>query len=146
MVQGDINLNAKNNVVIEDSQESYSKKSSSAQSSVEKGLVSVKWSDKETNASLSKGSNISTSGNLNIFSGNNVVLKGSNIETGGNTSINAKNNIDILDGRNTVEESTSDTRYQVLGGGNTTTEKKSSTSKGSSISTGGKIELNSGSH
>ena len=32
----------------------------------------------------------------------------------------------------------------MLGGGNTTTEKKSSTSKGSSISTGGKIELNSG--
>lgn len=143
-VQGDINLNAKSNIVIEDSQESYSKKSSSAQSSVEKGLVSVKWSENETTSSLSKGSNISTSGNLNISSGNNVVLKGSNIETGSNTSINAKNNIDILDGRNTVEESTNDTRYQVLGGGNTTTEKKSSISKGSNISTGGKIELNSG--
>ncbi|WP_448821280.1 two-partner secretion domain-containing protein, partial [Cetobacterium sp.] len=143
-VQGDINLNAKNDVVIKDSQQVSSEKKSSAKTSIESGLLSARWSKSERETSISKGSSLSTGGNLNISSGNNVLLKGSNIGTGNDTSINAKNNIDILDGKNVIDEYKSDIRFQVIGAGNTTSEKKSSTSKGSSILTGGKIGLNSG--
>ena len=141
---GSINLEAKKDVNITDSQEISYEKSSSKKMSMEKDLLTVKWADKEKNQSLSKGSNIKTGGDLNISSENDVKIQGSTTSSLGNTNINAKNNLEILDGRNNIKESSSEGRYQVLGGGVSTLEKQGSFSQGSSLSSGGNLNLSSG--
>ena len=141
---GSINLEAKKDVNITDSQEISYEKSSSKKMSMEKDLLTVKWADKEKNQSLSKGSNIKTGGDLNISSENDVKIQGSTTSSLGNININAKNNLEILDGRNNIKESSSEGRYQVLGGGVSTLEKQGSFSQGSSLSSGGNLNLSSG--
>ena len=141
---GSINIEAKNNVNIVDSQDRYYNKSSSKKTSMEKDLLTVKWSEKEKSQSLSKGTSLQTGGNLNISSENNIKIQGSTTNSLGDTNINAKNNIDILDGRNEIKESSSEGRYQVLGGGISTSEKKGSFSQGSNLSSGEDLNLSSG--
>lgn len=141
---GSINIEAKNNVNIVDSQDRYYSKSSNKKISMEKNLLTVKWNEKEKNQSHSKGTALKTGGNLNISSENNIKIQGSTTNSLGDTNINAKNNIDILDGRNEIKENSTEGRYQVLGGRISTSEKKGSFSQGSNLSSGGNLNLSSG--
>lgn len=138
-----IDINAVNDVNIKAGKElDYSSKYHKDFSFV-KGLASVTTSQKTSSSSLAKGSLVATNGDLNINSYN-TNLVGSALGSLGNTTINAKNDINITDARDEIQESEDESTYQVLGGGTSWIDKKSSTSKGSSITSGKGINLVSG--
>ncbi|STO31859.1 Filamentous hemagglutinin [Fusobacterium necrogenes] len=141
---GSININAKNDVNIEDSKDLIHQDQYQKNLGTVNGLLTQESSRKELEASLSHGSSIKTSGDLNVSAGNDVTLKGSDVTVGGNANIDAENDLNILDGRNEVKEEFNESRYQVFGGGRTDVKKSSSTSVGSNISVGGDLNANAG--
>lgn len=144
LVPGSVNISAKKDVNITDSKDVSFEKSNSLTTTVDNGLFTVKWSDSEKSSSLSKGSSIITGGDFNISSDNNIKIQGSDITSLGDTNIEAKNDIEIVDGRDVITEKSTDGRYQVIGGGVTTSDIYSSKSAGSNITTVGDLNISSG--
>lgn len=136
---GSININANKDINIENSVDSIHQLQYENSLNTIKGLLTQESLRKNLDTSLSQNSNIKTSGVLNITSGNNISLKGSDLIVDGNANITAKNNLNILDGRNEINESLNETRYQVLGGGKTDIKKSSSSSIESNILIGGEL-------
>lgn len=144
LVPGSVNISSKNDVNITDSKDITYEKSNSVTTTVDKGLITVKWSDSEKSSSLSKGLSIITGGDFNISSDNNIKIQGSDITSLGDTNIEAKNDIEIVDGRDVITEKSTNGRYQVIGGGVTTSDIYSSKSVGSNITTVGDLNISSG--
>lgn len=131
--QGSINLEAKQDINILDTQTISLVKKDSKKSSFEQGLYTEKEVNHTKNTSLSKGSQIDTDGDLTIKSNKNLQIQGSSLSSGAKTNISAEGDIDILDGKDSVKENNYESRYQVLGGSKNTSKKESLESKGSNI-------------
>lgn len=140
-----VSIDAKNDINIVDGQNYTHQTSSSATSGFEDGLLTIGTSNSETTTSKSKGSTVGGLGGVDIKSGGDTTLKGSDLIAGENgIDIKSSGNVNIIDGQDTVTTNSSSDIYNVIGFTSSTEETKSTTSKGSSLSSTGNINIESG--
>lgn len=140
-----VSIDAKNDVNIVDGQDYTHQSSSSSTSGFDEGLLTIGTSQSETTTSKSKGSTVGGLGGVDIKSGGDTTLKGSDLIAGENgIDIKSSGNVNIIDGQDTVTTNSSSDIYNVIGFTSSTEETKSTTSKGSSLSSTGNINIESG--
>ncbi|WP_294662562.1 hemagglutinin repeat-containing protein [uncultured Fusobacterium sp.] len=140
-----VSIDAKNDVNIVDGQDYTHQETSSSTSGFVDGLLTVGQSQSETTTSKSKGSTVGGLGGVDIKSGGDTTLKGSDLIAGDNgINIESSGDVNIIDGQDTVTTKSSSNNYNVIGFTSSTEETKSSTSKGSSLTSIGDINIESG--
>ena len=140
-----VSIDAKNDVNIVDGQDYTHQSSSSSTSGFDEGLLTIGTSQSETTISKSKGSTVGGLGGVEIKSGGDTTLKGSDLIAGENgINIKSSGNVNIIDGQDTITTNSSSDVYNVVGFTTSDEETKSTTSKGSSLSSTGNINVESG--
>ncbi len=143
---GNASLNAGGNITFTNIEDKESRSTSSASGS---GLDSSS-SSTTTTTGTNIGSGLTVGGNLTSNSGGDTTIQGSNVNVTGDGSVTAGGNINILDGQNTSDTSSSSTTSGAgVGGGvygtSTTTDTDSKgTSVASNVNFGGNATLNAG--
>ncbi|STO31330.1 Filamentous hemagglutinin [Fusobacterium necrogenes] len=145
VAENDLSLDAGKNVNITDGQNHYYGKTTTETNGFDMNYkLNVGSSTSETQASASAGSTVGGLGNVTIKSGQDTNIKGSDVISGGDTNVIAGGNVNITDGKNTEETKSSSSSYDVISYTKKSSETKSSTSQGSSITSGGNINIKSG--
>lgn len=138
-------IDAKNDVNILDGQNYTNEVSKSKTSGFQDGLLTIGSSDLEKTTSKSMGSTVGGLGGVDVKSGGDTTIKGSDLIAGENgISIKSSGDVNILDGQDSMSVKSNSNIYNTIGFTSSSEDTKSTTSKGSNMTTIGDLNIESG--